>query len=116
MEINGGGELMSSTKDLDFLPGFNLEGFPNRDSLVYKDLYGLNSDVQTVLRGTLRYKGFTKCIQGMQLLGLIDPNPHTCLHPKGPEITWVSVTTIINKREHRKSLAETFLERADLGR
>ncbi|XP_044742743.1 alpha-aminoadipic semialdehyde synthase, mitochondrial [Chrysoperla carnea] len=88
VEINGGGELMSTTKDLDFLPGFHLEGYPNRDSTLYKDLYGINSDVKTVLRGTIRYKGFSKCIQGMQLLGLIDPNPHPCLHPKGPEITW----------------------------
>lgn len=28
-------------------------------------------------------------IQGLQLLGLIDPNPHPALHPNGPDITWV---------------------------
>lgn len=49
---------MSSTRDLDFLPGFNLEGFPNRDSTAYADLYGIK-DALTVLRGTLRYKGMT---------------------------------------------------------
>lgn len=25
----------------------------------------------------------------MQLLGLIDPEPHPMLHPSGPEVTWV---------------------------
>lgn len=56
VDINSGGELMSCTKELDFLPGFNLEGFPNRDSTAYAQLYGIK-DATTVLRGTLRYKG-----------------------------------------------------------
>lgn len=50
---------MSSPKSLDFLPGFNLEGFPNRDSTLYADLYGIRSEVHTVKRGTLRFKGKT---------------------------------------------------------
>lgn len=79
---------MSAVQDLDFLPGFALEGFPNRDSTIYKDLYGLNT-ATTVLRGTLRFKGFCNTIQALQCLGLIDPNPHPSLHPNGPDITWV---------------------------
>lgn len=47
---------MNSVHDLDFLPGFALEGFANRDSLSYIEAYGLH-DAHTVLRGTLRYKG-----------------------------------------------------------
>jgi hypothetical protein len=34
--------------------------------------------------------GFADTIQGLQLLGLMDPNPHPALHPKGPDITCVS--------------------------
>jgi alpha-aminoadipic semialdehyde synthase len=34
--------------------------------------------------------GFADTIQGLQLLGLLDPDPHPALHPKGPDITWVS--------------------------
>ena len=30
-------------------------GYPNRDSTIYGELYGINS-AQTLLRGTLRYK------------------------------------------------------------
>ena len=57
VEIPAGGELMRSVHDLDFLPGFALEGFPNRDSLHYAHLYGIAGEASTVLRGTLRYRG-----------------------------------------------------------
>ncbi|XP_018397271.1 PREDICTED: alpha-aminoadipic semialdehyde synthase, mitochondrial [Cyphomyrmex costatus] len=87
VEIAGGGDLMSTVQDLDFLPGFALEGYPNRDSTIYRDYYGLQN-ANTVLRGTLRFKGFSDTILGLQLLGLIDPNPHPILHPNGPDITW----------------------------
>ena len=46
---------MDVTEELDFLPGFNLEGFPNRDSTHYAESYDIKS-ASTVLRGTLRYK------------------------------------------------------------
>lgn len=91
VEISGGGDLMSSPRDLDFLPGFALEGFPNRDSTKYGELYELGSQAHTLLRGTIRYKGFTECIRSMQLLGLINPETHPLLHPSGPEITWVTI-------------------------
>ncbi|PNF15025.1 Alpha-aminoadipic semialdehyde synthase, mitochondrial [Cryptotermes secundus] len=83
-----GGQLMRETRSLDFLPGFALEGFPNRDSTKYAKLYGIENESHTVLRGTLRFQGFADTIQGLLLLGLMDPNPHPALHPKGPEITW----------------------------
>ena len=39
----------------NFLPGFNLECYPNRDSTTYIDSLQLDT-VHTILRGTLRYK------------------------------------------------------------
>lgn len=89
IDISSGGHLMSSRKDLSFLPGFALEGFPNRDSIKYGDLYGIGSTVQTLLRGTIRYKGFSDCVKAMQTIGLLDTEPHPMLHPNGPDITWV---------------------------
>lgn len=89
VEISGGGDLMSAPRDLKFLPGFSLEGFPNRDSTKYCDLYGLGDKLQTLIRGTIRYKGFAECIKSLQLLGLIDPEPHPMLHSHGPDVTWV---------------------------
>nr|CAD7441187.1 unnamed protein product [Timema bartmani] len=87
--IPGGGQLMKEAHKLKFLPGFNLEGFPNRDSTHYASLYKIANEAHTVLRGTLRFQGFCDTVQGMQSLGLFDTNPHPALHPKGPEITWV---------------------------
>lgn len=88
---------MSSVQNLDFLPGFALEGFPNRDSTVYRKLYDLPI-ASTILRGTLRFRGFSETVQGLQLLGVIDPNPHPILHPNGPDITWVKypIYTVIH--------------------
>ena len=52
---------MEKVKQLDLFPGFNLEGYPNRDSTLYAEKYGLH-DVKTMLRGTLRYKVCDKTI------------------------------------------------------
>lgn len=48
-------------------PG-ELEGYPNRDSLKYMSLYGLN-EVKTMIRGTLRYKGFCSAWNVLVQLG-----------------------------------------------
>ncbi|GFU12522.1 hypothetical protein NPIL_661271 [Nephila pilipes] len=87
VEIPAGGALMEHTREIDFLPGFNLEGFPNRDSTAYIDAYNIQS-ANTVLRGTLRYKGFSDIMKALNRLGLLNDAPHPCLHSKGPEITW----------------------------
>lgn len=88
IELPAGGSILEHTKELNFLPGFALEGFPNRDSVKYARLYGIAAEANTVFRGTIRYKGFADTMIGVQKLGLIDPNPHPALHPSGPEITW----------------------------
>lgn len=79
---------MDAVETLDFLPGFALEGFPNRDSTQYKSLYGL-SGAHTMIRGTIRFKGFADSMKGLQALGLLGLDPHPALHPNGPELTWV---------------------------
>ena len=55
MEIPGNGGLLEAVQDLNFMPGFNIEGFPNRDSTLYMDEYNIQS-AKTILRGTIRYK------------------------------------------------------------
>ncbi|KAK3013616.1 hypothetical protein RJ639_009319 [Escallonia herrerae] len=39
------------------LPAFALECLPNRNSLIYGDLYGIGHEAATIFRGTLRYEG-----------------------------------------------------------
>jgi len=46
---------MEIARPVDLYPGLELEGFPNRDSTKYVDVYGI-PEAHTVLRGTLRYK------------------------------------------------------------
>ncbi len=58
------------------------EGYPNRDSLSYRKVYGLE-EVQTLLRGTLRRKGFCKAWDVFVQLGMTDDSFQTNL----PETT-----------------------------
>ena len=55
-----------------FVEGYGIfEGYPNRDSLKYRDLYDLQK-IPTILRGTLRRKGFCRAWNiFVQLLSLI---------------------------------------------
>ena len=90
IEIPGnGGLLEQGSGPVSFLPGFNLEAFPNRDSIAYIDQYNINS-VNSILRGTLRYKGFCQNALALVKLGLISLKDHPSLHAAGPDITWVS--------------------------
>ena len=47
------------------------DGYANRDSLAYREHYGLN-DIPTLLRGTLRSEGFCSAWQVFVTLGLTD--------------------------------------------
>lgn len=49
----------------------DFEGYPNRDSLSYKKVYGLDS-ISTILRGTLRRSGFSKAWDVFVQLGMTD--------------------------------------------
>lgn len=53
------------------VPGVGtLEGFPNRDSLPYRAIYGVD-DARTLLRGTLRYSGWSETLAALLRLGLL---------------------------------------------
>lgn len=51
--------------------GLKYDGYPNRDSIGYREVYGLNN-LQTMIRGTLRYAGFIKAWNLLVQLGLTD--------------------------------------------
>ncbi len=52
------------------------EGYPNRNSLPYIDLYGV-SESKTMLRGTLRNIGWCETVRKMVQLGLLDQEEKT---------------------------------------
>ncbi|SCV73183.1 BQ2448_7108 [Microbotryum intermedium] len=72
--IAGADLLRSNFPRVPILPGFSLEGIANRDSVSYLEQYGLPKDLPTILRGTLRYPGFSRLVDGFKRLGLLSLN------------------------------------------
>ena len=66
-------ELLTSFRFLhNLFPALNLQGIPNRDSLVYTNKYNLeDAALKTILRGTLRYSGFFDLLEGLRQLGYL---------------------------------------------
>ncbi|NWS98178.1 AASS protein, partial [Mionectes macconnelli] len=87
INIPAGGALLDSVTPMDFFPGLNLEAFPNRDSTKYAEPYGIQT-ARTLLRGTLRYKGYSKTMGGFVKLGLINPDPYPLQTSTTPPLTW----------------------------
>jgi alpha-aminoadipic semialdehyde synthase len=94
MEIAGENLLKEYFPDVPISNVLKLEGLANRDSLPYAETYGLGKleDMQTVLRGTLRYvtveqfccgakltesnvryPGFSDLMHAFKVVGLLDP-------------------------------------------
>ncbi|XP_036616026.1 alpha-aminoadipic semialdehyde synthase, mitochondrial [Trichosurus vulpecula] len=83
----GGASFLDYVTPMDYFPGLNLEGYPNRDSTKYAEIYDIPS-VHTLLRGSLRYKGYAKALNGFVKLGLINRDVHPALRPEASPITW----------------------------
>lgn len=65
-----GTDLMRSGKPFpDAWPDLQLECLPNRDSLKYESIYGIDK-AHTLFRGTLRFEGFCKLMSVFQKMGL----------------------------------------------
>lgn len=47
--------MLEEIKPTGIFPGYRLECYPNRDSVVYGGLYNI-STASTILRGTLRFE------------------------------------------------------------
>uniref|UniRef100_A0A8D0GQF9 Alpha-aminoadipic semialdehyde synthase, mitochondrial n=1 Tax=Sphenodon punctatus TaxID=8508 RepID=A0A8D0GQF9_SPHPU len=103
INIPAGGALLDSVTVMDFFPGLSLEGFPNRDSTKYAEPYGIQS-AHTLLRGTLRYKGFSKAMGGFVKLGLINLDPCPLLSSTAPSISWKELMcTLLGLKSSAKS-------------
>ncbi|GMI25668.1 hypothetical protein TeGR_g12644, partial [Tetraparma gracilis] len=69
-----GPELLNNADPIYSFPTMNLECLANRDSLIYRELYGIE-DADSVFRGTLRFAGFSDLMYGVKTLGLLDDAP-----------------------------------------
>jgi len=64
-------KLFRRTTRLEVLNYGEFEAYPNRDSLKYREVYGLN-DIPTMVRGTLRRPGYCKTWDVFVQLGVTD--------------------------------------------
>ncbi|WP_444998242.1 saccharopine dehydrogenase C-terminal domain-containing protein [Aliikangiella sp. IMCC44359] len=65
-----GDNLLASMRDVTLTEDMELKGYANRDSLGYREEYRI-PEVQTLLRGTLRYAGFGPIIDAAKKVGLL---------------------------------------------
>ena len=79
MFLKNGEIVRIPTKDLfrnpfkvDFPEVGMLEVYPNRDSVAYKEIYGI-PETRTMFRGTFRYPGWCESLDAMKTLNLISP-------------------------------------------
>jgi len=77
---------MSSAAPYFIYPGFSFYAYANRDSTGYKELYNI-PEAETVLRGTLRYQGFTQFVKALVDIGMLSDEPKEFLAP-GSKIPW----------------------------
>ncbi len=81
-------ETFRRTWDME-IPGVGrLEAYPNRDSLIYIDIFGFKK-VQTMIRGTLRYPGWSETWSQIIKLGI--PN-ETMVIPHAEDMTYAEFT------------------------
>ncbi|XP_020874870.1 alpha-aminoadipic semialdehyde synthase isoform X1 [Arabidopsis lyrata subsp. lyrata] len=80
------------------LPAFALECLPNRNSLVYGDHYGIESEATTIFRGTLRYEGFSMIMATLSKLGFFDNEANQVLST-GKRITFGALLSNILKKD-----------------
>ncbi|XP_010687601.2 alpha-aminoadipic semialdehyde synthase isoform X1 [Beta vulgaris subsp. vulgaris] len=66
-------------------PAFALEVLPNRDSLIYGDIYRIGDEASTIFRGTLRYEGFSEIMGTLARIGFFDTESQgTLTSPERP--------------------------------
>lgn len=66
-----GDKLLLSAFPSPRFPTMRLETLPNRNSLMYREFYGI-PDVKSICRGTLRYEGWSNAMYSLKALGLLD--------------------------------------------
>jgi len=82
-----GTELMSTAKPYFISPAFAFVAYPNRDSVPFKEWYGI-PEAETVIRGTLRYQGFPEFIKALVEIGWLDAGEKAWLKEG---LTWAEV-------------------------
>ena len=73
MEVPGS-ELFAHYENMNIPGQGTFEGYPNRDSVPYAEIYGID-DTDTILRGTLRNVGWCDTWKGLHDIGILNEGP-----------------------------------------
>lgn len=99
VDVPGGGGVIDDLYNIDFMPGFSLVGYANRDSTKYLDIYGIEDECKTLLRGTLRYEGFVEAIRALKKVGLLSTQTHNIFNPvQGPDLSWLQIMAVLQNQ------------------
>ncbi|KAI0804834.1 saccharopine dehydrogenase [Irpex lacteus] len=109
-----GQQLMSHAQPYYISPAFNFIAYPNRDSTPYREWYKIDGEGEgeTVVRGTLRYKGFETFVGCLVGLGWLDGSGREWLgKAKEEEWSWARVFKEVlgAKGESESELTEAIL-------
>lgn len=93
-EIKPGHLLKAVIKDIPLRTGLALECLPNRDSFSYSGTYGLEDPdkLESMFRGTLRYKGFSWLMDGFATSGVLDLTDPMNLNERGGWYSFLAQT------------------------
>jgi len=86
-----GPELMATAKPYFIYPGFAFIAYPNRDSTAYREMYSI-PEAQDLVRGTLRYQGFSSFVKTLVDMGFLSDEPADYLKA-GSNISWKEATS-----------------------
>lgn len=114
VEIPASKLLSEGTKEIPIYPAFAFEGYPNRDSTGYGAKYGIE-EAQTILRGTLRYKGCPALIKALVDVGFLNDDDKDYLKADGAEIAWKDVlASMLGTANDEESLKAAVAAKAGL--
>lgn len=102
MEVHGDELLHTAAPFVENWSELHLECLPNRDSLVYETVYGIE-DTESIFRGTLRYRGFSSLMAVFQNMGLFHSVPFD-------GNSWMEVIERVRKRHGGFESIEAFVQ------
>ncbi len=88
------GTAFQHTEPVTCWPGFNLEGYPNRNSVQYAQDYGIPA-ARRFFRGTLRYKNTCQVLNALVTLGYVNPARNDMLVQGAKRITWRELSLLL---------------------
>jgi saccharopine dehydrogenase-like NADP-dependent oxidoreductase len=102
-EININGDQLFENYYLQDVPGLGtFENYPNRNSIQYKNIYGLNN-AKTVYRGTYRMTGWCETLRKIVLLGWLRTAPIKGFYGK----TYGDLTRYLIGIDNKKNLKDS---------